>query len=146
MIWLMIFVVLAIVIAFVYLYQNGFIRFYAENKRKQHELIFNMWLDCLDAVERTRLYGDETERVVGMIRNGFEQMVFDMSGYEALVNLDNKLANRKNGEKEISIFNYKREPFYIFEKTINRSILKRTEKLFEELKPDIKENSNETTN
>ena len=96
-------VLLAIVlVALTYGYSFGYVRFYTTDEKQKHVIILDLWLDVLADVEKKKIYGDKTEEIVKMVKHGFEQMAFDVAGYEALVNLDNKqrLMDPAKGRRE----------------------------------------------
>lgn len=84
-------VLLAIVIgAAIYLHFTGHLKFITTESKQKHEIILTMWLDGLKSMEEKKIYGDETERIVKMMRHGMEQMAFDLCGYEVMVNMDDR--------------------------------------------------------
>lgn len=84
------FLLLALFALLVYGYFTGRIKYISEESRQKHEIILNMWLDGLKALEVKKVYGDETDRIVTMMRHGIEQMAFDLCGYETMVKMDDK--------------------------------------------------------
>lgn len=99
-------VLLAIVlVALTYGYSFGYVRFYTTDEKQKHVIILDLWLDVLADVEKKKIYGDKTEEIVKMVKHGFEQMAFDVAGYEALVNLDNKqrLMDRPKGDVKVAV-------------------------------------------
>lgn len=88
---MMAWVLLAILIgAAIYLYFTGHLKFISTESKQKHEIILTMWLDGLKSMEEKKIYGDETERIVKMMRHGMEQMAFDLCGYEVMVNMDDR--------------------------------------------------------
>ena len=84
-------VLLAVLIgAAIYLYFTGHLKFITNESKQKHEIILTMWLDGLKSMEEKKIYGDETERIVKMMRHGMEQMAFDLCGYEVMVNMDDR--------------------------------------------------------
>lgn len=83
-------IVLALVALAIYGYFKGALVIRTEKSRKAHEIILNMWMDSLDDIEKKSIYGEDTTRIVRMMRHGVEQMAFDLCGYESMVNMDTR--------------------------------------------------------
>lgn len=111
-------VLLVIVIgAAVYFYVTGHLKWITLKSIQSHEIILNMWLDGLATMQEKKVYGEETDRIVKMMKHGVEQMAFDLCGYETMVNLDNR-ERQKPSSVEVTIGEKKKVEPEVIEKRV----------------------------
>lgn len=72
------------------LYLKGFLIIRTETKKNACRTYFETLLDSLDDMEEKAVYGEDSARIVRVLRTVAKNAAFEMCGYDVLVDLDTR--------------------------------------------------------